>query len=279
MTEPIILAPPANTQTLDILVQSLAEREKALVVKDQQSYTAAGNFLIEARSYLNDVNAKLDVGINSAKAHLDTLKNQKAGYVDPVKRLIDAVKAKAELWRAEEKKRADEEERRRQEEINRAAKQKAEEDKRQAEAEATEKRRQAVAQINADLKSGAIGKREAAKRLKEAGAEEEAAKQTAAAVAEEAKNAPPPTVRVAPAVPTVAGIRNQTYYYAELISSPDPLILALANAWKDGDMDRFTFLRRFVRVSETEISAFARETKDSEAVVKALPGVRAWSKG
>ena len=120
---------------------TLATKERAIVVSDQATYTLAANFLIEAKSYIKDVNTKLDVGINSAKAHLDTLKNQKSGYVDPVKRLIDAVTMRAEQWRAAEKQRAEAEARRIQEEEGRKQRQKAEEDRREAERIATAAKR------------------------------------------------------------------------------------------------------------------------------------------
>lgn len=256
----------------------LATREKSIVVTDQQSYALAANFIIEANSYVKDVNAKLDPGINSAKDHLALLKNQKASYVDPVKQLIDAVKAKAEAWRAEEKRKDYAEALRIQEEKARKQREEAERERRAAEAEAAEKRRQAVAQINADLKAGLIGKREAAKRLKEAGAEEEAAKQTAAAVAEEQKNAPPPTVKVQASVPTVAGMRNQTYYYAE-VTDANAIIKEFVLAASTNNADRAAFLRQFITIDEAAISKFARDAKDNDKATRLVPGVRFWSRG
>jgi hypothetical protein len=266
------------TTGLTGILESLTERAKKLAVTDQATYTAAANFLIEAKSYVKDVGHKLDPGINSAKTHLDYLKNQKAGYVDPVKRLIDIVQTNAENWRAEEKRRAEAETRRKQEELDRQAKEKAELDRRAAEKEAADAKRAKVAEINEALASGAIGKREAAKRLKEAGAEEEAAKATAAAVAEEEKNKPAPVVRVAPSVPTVAGVKNQTYYFAEVTDRYE-LIEAFATACETDNVERREFLQRFIAVDETEVARYAREVKNPTAVMSSVPGVRAWSKG
>jgi DNA repair exonuclease SbcCD ATPase subunit len=263
------------TTGLDNILTSLTERERGLTVTDQQSYTAAANFILEANSYVKDVGAKLDPGINSAKTHLDFLKNQKAGYVEPVKRLAQLVKERCETFRANEKARAEAEQRRLQEAEDRKRQTKSEEDRRAAEAEAATKRAEAVKQINADLKAGIIGKREAAKRLKEAGAEAEAAKATAAAVAEEQAQASPPVVRVAPSIPVVAGVKNQTYYGADLTDGQ-----AIIRAYETAkDPIRIAFLRRFIQVNEQEIGKFARETKDPEKVMELLPGVRAWSKG
>lgn len=254
---------------------AIEARAKDLAVSDQSTYALVAQFVVDAKAYLADVHAKLDPFVQAAKTAYDTARNLRAGYVDPVEALIGKANENCAEWRAAEKRRAEAETKRRQEELERKQREDAERDRRQAEAEAAETRRQKVSEIREKLRRHQINKREAARLLKEAGAEEEAAKATAAAVAEEQANAPAPEVHVAPAVPKVAGVRNQTFYYAEVFD-PTKILHEFATT---KDVGRRTFLARFVTVSEQEVGKFARETKDDEKTMAALPGVRAWSKG
>ena len=249
-----------------------------LSITDQESLVESANRKISLDSYMKAVQAHFANELGAAEEHYKRLKNQVAALVQPAKIARDALVERQRIWMAEEKRRADAEARRLQEEAARNQQQKADEDQRAAERDAKNKKDAAVYQINQDLKDGVIGKREAAKRLKEAGAEEEAAIQTAAAVAEEEKAKPAPTVRVAPAIPTVAGVKNQTFYYAEA-EHPEYLIIAYARAVIAANVERQGFLRQFLTTDDQAIGKFARETKDSEKVMEALPGVRAWSKG
>ena len=185
-------------------------------VTDQASLVESGNAKISLESYLKAVKNYFDEELGPLEERVKRIKNQAASLTSPARMALNVLVDRQRAWMAEEKRRADAEEKRRQDEINRQQQQKADEDRRAAEKEAAEKKRTAVAKINADLAAGAIGKREAAKRLKEAGAEEEAAKATAAAVAEEEKNKPAPVVHVAPSIPKVAGVKNQTFYFAEV---------------------------------------------------------------
>ena len=206
------------------------------------------------------------------------LKNAMSSLISPAKMAKNVLVDRQRAWMAEEKRKAEAEERRRQEEIQRAQREKADRERREADAQAAEAKRQAVAEINREYARGAFGKRELAKRLKAAGAEEEAAKATAAAIAEETKNAPPPVVTVQPNIPKVAGIKNQTFYYAG-VEKPIMIILDYEAAILNDDSTRKIFLARFLMVNESEVSKYARETKDDAKVMAQLPGVRAWSKG
>ena len=247
-------------------------------VTDQASLTESANRKISLESYIKAVQAHFANELGAAEERLKRLKNQVVALVGPAKIARDGLVDRQRQWMALEKQRADAEARRLQEEAHRKQQQKADEDRRAAERDAKSKKDSAVYQINQDLKEGVIGKREAAKRLKEAGAEEEAAIQTAAAVAEEEKTKPAPTVRVAPAIPTVAGVKNQTFYYAEA-EHPEYLIIAYAQAVIAANVERQTFLRQFLTTDDQAIGKFARETKDNEKVMEALPGIRAWSRG
>ena len=171
------------------------------------------------------VEGHFDPELSPLEERVKRLKNAMSSLISPAKMAKNALVDRQRAWMAEEKRKAEAEQRRRQEEIQRAQREKADRERREADAQAAEAKRQAVAEINREYARGAFGKRELAKRLKAAGAEEEAAKATAAAIAEETKNAPPPVVTVQPNIPKVAGIKNQTFYYAE-VTSEDELIEA-----------------------------------------------------
>jgi hypothetical protein len=81
-------------------------------------------------------------------------------------------------------------------------------------------------------------------------------------------------VEVVPSIPTVAGTRNQIHYYAEVSDTAKFLRAYLKAKPKERE-----FLSRFLTVDQQEVGKYARETKDNQAVEKAIPGSRAWSKG
>ena len=256
-------------------------------ITDQASLVRSGDAKVSLQAYEKAVKAHFAPEIEPLDEKLKKLKNQVALLLAPAKAALDNLVTRQRNWMAEEKRKAEAEAERKRQELARAQQQKAEEDRRTAERAAREKRQLAVNQINSDLREGIIGKREAAKRLKEAGAEEEAAKQTAAAVAEEEKNKPAPEVRVVPAIPKAAGVRNQTFFYAMMEgetgvqkeASRKMLVQAFATACELRDDARVDFLQRFITVDETEVSRYAREMKDPQAVMGVLPGVRAWGVG
>ena len=197
-------------------VDALVKLADSIEVKDQATLIQSADVKISLDSYVKAVAAHFAEELGSAEERFKRIKNQMQSLIAPAKLARDMLVERQRGWMAAEKARAEAETRRLQEAAARQQREQAERDRREAEKEAAEKRRAAVAEINAQLEAGTIGKREAAKRLREAGAEEEAAKATAAAIAEETKNAPPPTVQAAPSIPKVAGVRNQTFYYAEV---------------------------------------------------------------
>ena len=228
--------------------------------------------------FIKAVEGHFDPELSPLEERVKRLKNAMSSLISPAKMAKNALVDRQRAWMAEEKRKAEAEQRRRQEEIQRAQQEKADRERREADAQAAEAKRQAVAEIHREYERGAFGKRELAKRLKAAGAEEEAAKATAAAIAEETKNAPPPVVTVQPNIPKVAGIKNQTFYYAE-VTSEDELIEAFGQAIAVGNTERTAFLRQFITTADALIAKYARETKDDAKVMAQLPGVRAWSQG
>ena len=263
-----------DEQKNESTLSQLQARTTALSVRDMESYTAGRTLQAEWKSYLASIDAELDTGISKAKETYDHLRRQKAKWADPAEAQLKATRALCDKYAAEEKEKTRLEQQREQERINRERQEKIEQDRREAERVAAERRKLRVAEINADLKAGKIGKREAAKQLKEAGAEAEAAAQTAAAVAEEAKNKPAPVIKVKPNLPAVAGTKSQTYYSAE-VSNEDWLI----DAFHDATGERREFLRRFIMVNQQEVGAHARKTKDNNQTMADIPGCIATSRG
>jgi hypothetical protein len=239
-------------------IEALRDRANAIVVKTPQDYIAVCNLVIEGRGFIKKWKQVFEATIQSAKAHLDTVKNELQGHVIEAEEVVRIAETKAEAYRAEEKRQRDAEQKRLNDEAARAAQVKAEQDKREAEKAAAEKKRTTIAEVNQLLAAGRIGKREAAKRLKEAGAEEEAAIQSAAAVAEEQKAAPPPQIKVAPSIPKVAGIKGRTN-------------------WKFKITDETKIPRLYCTPDEVAIGNMVRATKDKAKAEALIPGIEVWS--
>ena len=118
---------------------------------------------------------------------------------------------------------------------------------------AVETRKKRVAEINQHLAIGKIGKREAARLLKLAGADEEAAKQNAAAQAEETAKAAP-VVQVKPNIPTVAGTVSR-------------------QNWKFRIVDANKIPHLFLMPDEVRIGRMVRDIKDKQKAEVECPGI------
>lgn len=239
-------------------IVSLRERANAITVKTPQDYVAVCNMVVEGRGFIKRWQEVFAGTLRSAKEHLATIQNELKGHVLEAEAVVAIAEKKAEAYRVEEKRLADAEARRINEENARAQQQKAEQEKRESEKAAAERKRATIAEVNQLLKDGKIGKREAAKRLKEAGAEEEAAVQAAAATAEEAKKAPPPAVKVEPAIPKVAGIKGRTN-------------------WRFQIVDASQIPRNYMKPDEVLIDDTVRRVKDKAKAESIIPGIEVWS--
>src|SRR3990167_5021851 len=130
---------PVNTLAVREIatgLTSLEQRANAIEVRDQDGYRLACQIALDGRAYIKDVGFKLDPGINSAKEHLDFLRNEKAKYVDPAKRIVEIAAQKAEGWKAEERRKAQAEEERINEQRRIEAQHHADEERRVTEAQA-----------------------------------------------------------------------------------------------------------------------------------------------
>jgi len=256
----------------------LRSEADAIVIRSQQDYIEAVQIKNAANSYIKDVKAKLGPGVASAKEHLDFLKNDMAKYITPAEMIRDTVENKRLAFAEEEKRKAEAEQRRINEENRRIAAEKAEAERKERERIAAEQRDRERKEIEAARRAGDVGKREAERMKKEADAKAERERILAEEDARRAaQNVQEVTVK-AP-IPTVAGAKNQTYFYAD-VAAPDLIINAfLATCGDSHGYDRQNFLRQFIQVNEQAVGAFARKTQDNAKATAAVPGVRFWSKG
>jgi hypothetical protein len=245
-------------------LEKLKSRIEAIEVKTPQDYVAICTLLVDARGFIKRWQKVFADTIDTAKLAYDTAKNSLKVQVVAAEAVVEIAEKKAEAYRVEEKRLAEAEQRRINEENQREQKRKAEEQKRADEKAAADKKRAAVAEIRELLQRGKIGKREAEKRLRAAGAEEEAAKCAAAAAADEAKAAPAPAVKVEANIPKVAGIKGRTNWRA---TSIDEHVLVAAFLKEPGR------LRPYIQANEKTIGEFVRSVKDKAKAEAAIPGI------
>ncbi len=156
-----------------------------------------------------------------------------------------------------------------------------EENRKQAEAiaEAERKAREEAAEvarkeeakrIAAAKRAGEISASEAAIQREKAKQQEQEAK---AQAEEDARKvaANVQEIEVLPSTPKVSGLRQRVNYYAEMKNFAQFML-----AYEKADVTTRAFLVRFIQPDQKAIGAYAREVKGDEAVMKRLPGVRAW---
>ena len=289
-----------NNQEFEGGLATLKKEIDALQIVDQKSYIEGAQIEVALKTAIKRRKADKTTGIDSAKEHLQFLQNELKKDIAQAEQLLEAINKKRIAYTEEEKRKAKIEEDRENARLAEIAKQKAEADRIESErlaaenrkAQEAEAKRQEVErqqQIEEQRKAGEITKRAAEAAAKKAAEERERQqkeareaeakeRERAKAAAEEAKKAPPPTVRVVPNVPVVAGIKNQTHFYAEVTDS-SKILFAYDKAIREGASDRAAFLSRFVIVDEKEVGSFARDTKDNAKATAALPGVRFYSEG
>jgi len=232
----------------------LRTRAESIVVRDADSYAAACQIALDGRAYIKKVGFELDPGIQSAKDHMDLLRNQKAKFVDPAKQIVEVAAQKAESWKAEERRKAEAEQERVNAERRREAARLADEERRKADAAAAEQKKIRDAQIEEARKAGEIGKREAARLAKQA-EEDRLAAQELARKQELVAASSVQEVKIAPSVPKVAGIKARVN-------------------WKFRIVDASKLPRQFLIPDEVAIGQHVRSVKQAGEVI---PGVEAYS--
>ena len=231
-----------------------------------------------AKNFIKRWKQKYAPQITSAKEHYDFLRNELKTTIleaEEIVEILEGNNGKLTAWKAEEKRLAKLEEDRKNAELQRQRDEQAEQERKDRAAQAIADRKERVKEIQAMLKRKEITKAYAARLLKEAGAEEEARIAQAEVDAEAAKAAPPPQVTVKANIPSVAGTKSQTFYFAE-VTNP---VLIIAEFAMTTDPERRAFLQQFIIVDAQEVGVFARKTKNNEKAAKLLPGVKFTSRG
>lgn len=197
---------------------SLRERAQAIVVRDADSCREAKIMQRDIRDYMKDVHRKLDPFVDAAKKNLQVARDELNRWIEPAEAMDTAVAQKVKDFERKEREAAEAEQRRINEERRAEAARLAEIERKERERIAAEERKAKEKELEAARKAGEINKREAERMKKEAAAAEErerilAAEQAriAAANVQEAK--------VAPNIPTVAGVPSRRNYRAYVIDA------------------------------------------------------------
>lgn len=269
-----------DVQQFQTALTALKAQAESIVVSDAATCLEAKTAQRNVRNYLKDVHSKLDPFVNLAKRTYDETKDERAKWILPGEEIDEALADKVKTYERQEREAAQREQDKINAENARLAREKADADAKAAKEKAELDRKKRVAEIQTMLKQGNIGKREAARLLKEAGAYAEAAKEQADADAEEKKKAPPPAVTVKPNIPAVAGVPSRVNYKAE-VTNGDAIIQAFVDAAVLGnfhghndDAERANYLRQFIIADAQAIGAEARKVKDSKKMAGLIPGVR-----
>ena len=233
----------------------LAKLADSLEIVGEPSRTQAGQLTKQLKDEAKQAEATLSPYLIIVDRVRNFIRDRKTRAVNIATNARESLADKMAAYDRAEEQRAAAEAQRKQKEVDEQNRRLAEE-KRKADAAAAEAmRKDAIADAKADFASGRIGKREYAKRLKEAGAAAEAAKAQAEAEAEDAaKN--PPKVTVAANIPKVAGNVRRVNYSAECADT-DAFIGHLCRAYQK-DKELFLRLRAMLVVSNTALSAEAR---------------------
>lgn len=168
-------------------------------------------------------------------------------YTAPAEEINETISRKAEDWKRAEREAAWREQERIRLEAEAKQRQKAEEERREAERVAREQRIAREKELEAQRKSGEIKAREA-ERLKKQAAEDEAKARELAAKQAVETAAAVPEIRVAPAVPKVAGIKARVNYKFRIV-------------------DVTKLPGQYLMADEVKIGQFVRETKKVGEVI------------
>ena len=260
-----------DVKQFEVALSALKAQADSIVVSDASTCLQAKTAQRDVRNYLKDVHSKLDPFVNLAKRTYDETRDERNRWITPGEEIDALLASKVKTYERQEREAAQREQDRINAENTRIAREKADAEAKAAKEAAEAKRKQEVKEINAQLKRGEIGKREAARLLKLAGDTEMAAKLNADLDAEEAKNAPPPTVTVQPAIPKVAGVPSRINYRAE-VTDTFRFMEEAARRLLKGDNS----LSRFLMVNGSAVALEAREMKDSKAFMAKYPFTKAW---
>jgi hypothetical protein len=193
-----------NTKRAEL--QSMVD---SIVVRDADTCLKAKTAQRDIRLEVKMVHAILDPFVVQAKDAYDRAKEEREKYLGPLEALDGILAQKVKDYERLERERAAAEERRINEERRKQAEIEAAAQRKRDEAAAAERRKEELARIAEAQKAGDLKKREAEKMRKEAEEAEKQAREQAARDAQTARDSVQ-DVKVAAAIPTVAGVPSRT---------------------------------------------------------------------
>ncbi len=256
--------------TLQTHIEGIGSQIRAMSIDKREDYEKMADLVTKLKSADKSGVSTMSPLKNAVNKVRDFLLTRERKLANRIEEFRGIANAKMGEWTRKEQLAAKAE----QERINAEARKKAEAEAaaklKQEQEEAAKRKKDAIAEIKRRLKAGEIGKREAAKLLKEAGDTEQADILRAEAEATEIKENPQ-TIKVESQVPTVAGIQKRVNYRAECTDT-GAFLKEFARRYAKGDIS----LLPYVTVDQQAIGKFARDTKDSKKVAESLPYVKAW---
>jgi hypothetical protein len=240
-------------EELDNGLKELRLEVAVLKVSDAASYAAAGALLTRVRHYQKTVKSTLQAFVDLAKRNLDGARQQMNVYMNPAEEIDATISRAMNEYKMRERMAAEAEERR----INEERRLQAEADAKAREAElkkkAEEDRRLREKEIAEARKAGDIGQREAGRLTKQATEAAERQNHLAELEAHSIRSAVQ-DVKVAPAVPTVAGLRQRVNW-----------------KFKVTDINRIP--RAYLMVNDVAIGQMVRMKKNKQEAEKECPGI------
>lgn len=204
-----------DLQPIETGLATLKRTSEVIVVTDAPTCLAAKVAQRDVRNYMKDVKLKLDPFVESAKRGYQEAKEERDKYLVPAQAIDEALAQKVKDYERIEREKAEAEQRRINEERRIEAAHVAEIERKERDRIAAEQRKAQEKELEAARKAGEVSKREA-ERLKKELAEAQAREKVRAAADEKLAAANFQEVKVAPAIPTVAGVPSRRTYRARV---------------------------------------------------------------
>jgi hypothetical protein len=241
-------------QQFQTAIDKFKREAEAIVVATPQDCLAAKTLQRDVRDYMKRVHGAMDPFVDEAKSTWQKARDRINKWLLPAETVDETLKKKVQDYERREREAAEADTRRKNEEKRQAQLREAEDKRKAAEADAKRQRESVIADVEYRLKHKLIGKREAARLLRAAGAMEQAALQDAAAREEEDKAKPVEQVVVQPRIPTVQGVPTSR------------------RPWRWEVVDEAKIPREFWQLNDLRINAIVRADKEKTNI----PGIRAF---
>ena len=205
-----------DTTRFRTALDQLKAEAGAITVNSPETCLTAKTTQRGLRNYMKDVHSALDPFVNSAKRNYEEARDQRQAWLTQAEFIDDALAAKVKDFERKEREKAVREEEERNRVKREAEAREAAEQRKAQEAAAAAKRKEDEKTIAEALKAGELKKREA-ERMKKEAAERERQDRELAKQDEEAAKANFVPDRVAPNIPTVAGVPSRRNYSFRIV--------------------------------------------------------------